>query len=76
MAYTAGSTGTGTTGSLRSDLVDLSGVSLDELREVSGLPEAFAALRGRLADGSAPLCQSEMTPPCGGAARAQSGSRP
>ncbi|GHC39023.1 hypothetical protein [Streptomyces cinnamoneus] len=42
MAY-----GSGTNGSLRSELIDLSGVSLDELREVGGLPGALEALQGR-----------------------------
>ncbi|WP_127360027.1 hypothetical protein [Actinacidiphila soli] len=71
MAYTAG-----TTESLRSDLIDLSGVSLDELKEVGGLPGALAALRHRLADASTPLCQGEMTAPCGSAPWAQTGARP
>ncbi|MCQ8770933.1 hypothetical protein [Streptomyces telluris] len=73
MADRAGTTGTGT---MRSDLIDLSGVALDELREVDGLPEALDALRSRLADGSSPLCQGEMTAPCGSAPWARSGSRP
>ncbi|MEW2031007.1 hypothetical protein AB0901_10905 [Streptomyces roseifaciens] len=76
MTYAAGSAGTRTPRSLRSDLVDLSSVSLDELGEVSGLPEALAALQDRLAESSAPLCQGEMTPPCGSAPWTQSGSRP
>ncbi|MGK5733324.1 hypothetical protein [Streptomyces sp. URMC 124] len=51
-------------------------MSLDELPEVGGLQEALAALRDRLADTSAPLCQGEMTVPCSSASWAQSGSRP
>jgi hypothetical protein len=68
MAYSAG-----TTGSLQSELIDLSGVSLDELREVSGLPRALAALREQLAAASAPLCDGNMAALCGGGPRVLTG---
>jgi hypothetical protein len=57
----------GTTGSLRSDLIDLSGVSLDELGEVSGLSDALTTLQTTLAHAEAPLCEADMAPSCGGA---------
>ncbi|MGQ4384797.1 hypothetical protein [Streptomyces sp. SAS_270] len=54
-----------TTDELTSDLIDLSGVSLGSLGEVDGLSEARAALHGRLAHVSAPLCESGMAALCG-----------
>jgi hypothetical protein len=71
MSYTAG-----TTGSLRSDLLDLSAVALDELREVNGLRDALDALRDRLAEAPAPLCESTMAAFCGTAPRVPPGGRP
>ncbi|MEU3791500.1 hypothetical protein [Streptomyces fructofermentans] len=60
MADTAENTGT-----LQSDLIDLSGIPLDELGSVRLLPTALAALNHRLAGGSAPLCESGMAALCG-----------
>lgn len=57
---------TETTGTLQSDLIDLSGVYLDELGEVSGLPTALAALQDRLVHSSAPLCEADVSPGCRG----------
>lgn len=54
-----------TADNLQSELIDLSGVLLSELGEVGGLPEALAALRGRLAHASTPLCESGMAALCG-----------
>lgn len=71
MAHTAG-----TTGGLRSDLIDLSGVSLDELREVAGLPAALATLRSGLSDVATPLCESGMAGLCGSGQWLSSGARP
>ncbi|WP_340375026.1 hypothetical protein U5640_07640 [Streptomyces sp. SS7] len=60
----------GTTQGIRSGLIDLSGVPLDELGEVSGLADALARLQGRLAHTSAPLCEGRMAAAmCGGAVR-------
>ncbi|MEU1180981.1 hypothetical protein ABZ464_25720 [Streptomyces sp. NPDC005820] len=50
----------GTTQGIRSGLIDLSGVPLDEVGEVSGLADALAQLQGRLAHTSAPLCEGSM----------------
>jgi len=54
-----------TTGTLQSDLIDLSGIPLDELGTVSRLPTALATLHRGLAGDSAPLCESGMAALCG-----------
>lgn len=64
----------GTTGNLQSHLLDLSGVPLDELKEVDGLSSALAALQEQLVHTAAPLCQGTMTAMCGSTPWAQAGS--
>ena len=55
MAYT-----TGTSGNLQSQLIDLSGIPLDELAGVSGLADALAVLQARIVHSAAPLCEGTM----------------
>ncbi|NGO41630.1 hypothetical protein [Streptomyces ureilyticus] len=53
------------TGTLQSDLINLSGIPLDALGSMSLLPTALATLHRRLAGDSAPLCESGMAALCG-----------
>jgi len=63
-----------TTGILQSDLLDLSGIPLDDLGAVSRLPAALAVLHRKLAGNSAPLCDSEMAALCGSASSTPAGA--
>ncbi|MFG2683435.1 hypothetical protein [Streptomyces sp. NPDC048392] len=64
MAYTRG-----TTEGMRSQLIDLTDVPLDELGQVGGLSDALSVLRGQLAHTGAPLCEGSMAAMCGGTTR-------
>lgn len=64
-----------TNGSMRSDLIDLSGVALDELRGVDGLRAALNALQESLSDAPAPLCESTMAAFCESAPQGLPGGR-
>ena len=63
-----------TTGILQSDLIDLSGIPLDELGAVSRLPAALTVLHRKLAGNSAPLCESGMATLCGATSAVPAGA--
>ncbi|MFI8088770.1 hypothetical protein ACIF9R_10690 [Streptomyces sp. NPDC086080] len=57
---------------VRTHLIDLSTVPLDELTDVDGLARALAGLRSQLTHAEAPLCQGQR-PSCAAGA---TGRRP